>query len=1029
MKHVLVGLILITLFCAFPATAEVASLSEARTVAEAFVAEQTAHVGNWGGSSSARVTGCYELTRDGELLGYWAPVEPSGHVIISLLKEMPAIKAWSDTDSFDADIDYGYTALIKDTFQKTLDFAREEYGGLDHLPASASAPHNRESWQKLMASEPLPRTRDMIGPVLSTNWHQESPYWNDCPDGDGGLTLVGCVSTSASMIMKYWEYPEYGIGGHGYDWDGDDSCGGSTPGEYLYVEFSDPYDWANIKNSYTGGYTPEEAAAVAELNYEVAVAFEMDFGHCGSGSYVTDGVTVYPDFFDYSDDIELVHRDNYTQMEWWDIICHEIRMVPARPIHYRIYTHSIICDGINDLGGPYYYHLNYGWGGGYNSWYSIDNLYCPWSGCGLDQEWILINIEPKGFFDVTAPDAETIWYHDEAAGLVEWTGCTGTEVFVDLYQGDTFVANVIGVTPNDGSEDPGINVDPAWGTGSNFRLKVIDENNKFGWSADFGIYGGESWTDVTTPVVGDTGGGQAVAWGDLDGDGFFDIYTSNDNEPNRCYDNAAGTFVDATVAPLDISDASRAAAWGDYDNDGDLDLYAVQTSGDANYLFRNDAGTFVDATSGDLGDTSYSEGCAWGDYDGDGYLDLYVTNVYAADKLFHNNGDGSFSVDVGYPMNDAGWGRSATWGDYDNDGDLDLYLMRSGQNRLYRNNGNSTFLRITTAPVGDGGNGYGAAWGDYDNDGDLDLYLVNDGANVLLGNNGDGTFSDVTTAPLDDAGAGRSCAWGDYDSDGDLDLLVTNNGGNHLFKNQGGGLFTEATDPLLGDSGTTNAAAWADFDNDGDLDVYMANDGGENKLVRNDFPPENNWLQVKLTGVTSNKQGIGAKVSVTVDGLTQMHAIGGDAGYMSQNMAVAHFGFGEATGTANVLVTWPGGGTQIVSAVELDQRITIEESDETAVDDAVPAGTRLLANYPNPFNPKTEIRFNLDESASVNLAIFDLSGRKVRDLIVDAAYGAGQHGIVWDGTDKAGKAQGSGIYFYRLTADDFVDMKKMTLLK
>ena len=1028
MRQTLVALFLLTLIAALPVAAEVATLSEAHAVASAFVTEQTAHVGHWGDSSSARVVSCEELYRDDELLGYWASVEPSGHIIISLVKEMPAVKAWSETDSFDADIDFGYTEMIKDVFQLTHEFLRSEYGSLENLPSDVAPAHNRESWTKLLAGDALPRTREMIGPIIQSTWHQEGPYWNDCPDGDGGRCLVGCVATSAGMIMKYWEYPLYGTGGHGYDWDGDDSCGGSSSGAYLYADFSDPYDWANVRHSYTSGYTPEEAAAAAEVNYDAAVAFEMDFGHCGSGTWVHMGDEVYPDYFKYSTSADFIQRSSYDQMEWWDLICNEIEQVPARPIHYRITAHSIICDGVNDLGGPYYYHMNYGWGGGNNSWYSLDNVFCNWD-CNLMDEGMVIGIEPLGYFDVTSPDDETIWYHDEATGLVEWNGCTGTQVFVDLYQGDHVVANLLSWTSNDGSEDLGINVDPAWGTGSDFRLKIIDENNKFGWSDEFGIYGGESWTDATTAVVGDAGLGESAAWGDQDGDGWIDLYTSNHSAENQCYDNVSGTFTNVTAPPLDIDGASRGSAWADFDNDGDLDIYVCQTSGDANYLLRNDGGSFTDITAGDLGDTSYSEGCAWGDYDNDGLLDLFVTNVYAADKLFHNNGDGSFSVDVGYPMNDSGWGRSATWGDYDNDGDLDLYQMRSGQNRLYRNNGGGSFLRITTLPVGDGGDGYGAAWGDYDNDGDLDLYLVNDGENKLLGNNGDGTFTDVTSSPLNDAGEGRSAAWGDYDNDGDLDLLVTNNGGNHLFKNQGAGVFTEATDPLLGDASDTISAAWGDYDNDGDLDVFMANYNAENKLVRNDFPPDSYWLQVKLVGTTSNKQGIGARVRVIAGGLTQIHAVGGDAGYMSQNMAVTHFGLGEAVEATSLRIYWPSGTMQDTTFVAANQRIVIEESGGTAVDESAIAGTRLFANSPNPFNPKTEIRFSLDIASAVDLAIYDLGGRKVRDLAKDKNFGEGQHAIIWDGADDAGHPQGSGIYFYRLSAGEFVQMKKMTLLK
>jgi hypothetical protein len=1012
------------------AQAQRVSPDEARRAGEAFLAWKLADEAGWGGRAAAAVTACQPLSDSGRVYAYWLPVAPAGHLIVSPLRQLPAIKAWSESDTFDPQQADGYPLLIRQVMTASLDFLAENYGSLDALPLDVAPAGNRESWAWLLEGGPSPRSRDLVGPLLTTSWHQEGPYWNDCPPGDGGQCLVGCVATSAAMIMRYWEYPLAGIGNPSYEWDGDNSCGGQYGGGLLQVACTDPYDWDNILNSYNSGYTPEQAAAVAELNHETAVAFQMDFGHCASGSYVSYGETVYEEIFDYRAGVAFRERSSYDQDGWWNLILSELQQVPPRPIQYRIYGHSIVCDGYQDNSGRYY-HMNYGWGGGNNIWYALDNLFCNWTGCDVMEEGLLQGIEPRNYFAVSEPSAATIWTHGEVPALaIAWSGSAAAQVKIDLYKGDLRIGTVVDWTANDGSEPLGYAVPASWGTGANFRLKVVGDDIKFGWSATFGIYGAGGWTEATGGgPLGDTGNGQGLAWGDCDGDGWPDIYLTNETSGNRLFGNQAGlAFTDVTAAPLNVAGHARGAAWADIDNDGDLDLYLAQTTGHANYLFRNDGGSFTDITAGPLGDTSYSSDCAWGDYDGDGLVDLFIVNAYAADKLLRNEGGGVFTNATTAPLGDAGWGRSAAWGDYDGDGDLDLYLVRNNANKLYRNNGGGSFTDVTGATgTGDAGVGYGAAWGDCDNDGDLDLYITNQGANVLLRNDG-GVFSNVSASPIDDAGAGRGAAWGDYDNDGWLDLYLCNNdGGNKLFRNLGDGSFGEATDPLLGDESASQSAGFADFDGDGDLDLYLVNSDSANRLFRNENGGPH-WLQIDLEGTDSNRCGIGAWIHLRAGGQDQYRQVGGDAGYLSRNSLTAAFGLGDAASLELLEIRWPNGTLISYPGIAVDQRHLLSE-EATAVSEGAAPGTLRLGSHPNPFNPSTTLAFSLPVPAPVELAIYDLSGRCLRVLAKGVAYPAGEHTLRWDGRDAEGRALSSGVYFGRLQAAGQRASLRLLLLK
>jgi hypothetical protein len=425
-----IGLLISIVLVPALAWATIMGSTDARQVGDDWISHITERYGSWGGAEDAYISDMEEFKGgDGLLLGYKFSIHPKGHIMVSLLSQLPPVKSYSTQYDFDVDEEGGYPALLRDTMEATLEFLENNYGPLDQLPEEGISPaSNKESWDWLLGIGPRPvrdagepeevipsAVKDRVlgngagpagetagppdyapdyGPLVQSTWAQGYPYKNDCPWGDGGRTVVGCVATAAAQIANYWKYPRYGIGSHSYTWDGDDSCGGSTASRNVGATYSDSYDWDNMLNSYSGAYTPTEANAVSELSYEMGVAFDMDYGYCGSGAYTGDAVTVFPTYYRYADAPVKKDRADYASASaWFAEIRKEFDNPLPRPIQYRIKGHSIVCDGVRP-GATDYMHLNYGWGGGSDAWYAVDNLHCPWTGCSYLVEYAVTRIQP-----------------------------------------------------------------------------------------------------------------------------------------------------------------------------------------------------------------------------------------------------------------------------------------------------------------------------------------------------------------------------------------------------------------------------------------------------------------------------------------------------------------------------------------------------------------------------------------------------------------------------------------------------------
>jgi hypothetical protein len=445
---------------------------------------------------------------------------------------------------------------------------------------------------------------------------------------------------------------------------------------------------------------------------------------------------------------------------------------------------------------------------------------------------------------------------------------------------------------------------------------------------------------------------------------------------NRLFRNKGdGTFADVThSAGVGDEGYGMGCVVGDYDNDGDSDIYV--TNYGVNVLYRNNGdGTFTDVTrEAGVGDKRWGVGAVFFDMENDGDLDLYVGNYlefdpeyrlyYVADEfpgplaypgqhdvLYRNNGNGTFTdVSESAGILPGGRGMGVLSSDYNDDGWADVFVANDAmENYLYRNNGDGTFSEVGVesgvafSAHGDAASSMGGDFADYDMDGDLDLLVPDMVFNAFYRNTGDGYFDDVSAQIGIAEISGQYWSWGgdlfDYDNDGDLDIIICNGDG-HRLDTQEELFLVNAPGPdgrrrfsdAAGQSGeffrhksVSRGMAVGDYDNDGDMDVFILNLDQPSILLRNDGGNSNHWLMVHLMGTRSNRDGVGARVTVQAGDLTLVEERRTGTSYLSQNDPRLHFGLGRVETVDGVTVRWPSGVVQRLADVEVDRVITIVE--------------------------------------------------------------------------------------------------------
>ena len=547
-----------------------------------------------------------------------------------------------------------------------------------------------------------------------------------------------------------------------------------------------------------------------------------------------------------------------------------------------------------------------------------------------------------------------------------------------------------------------------------------------------------------------TGSNSGIAVGDFDNDGFDDVYISVTLGKNILYHNQGnGTFIDvAESAGVDYGDQSNCSVWGDINNDGYLDLY-VTAYNVANAMYLNNGdGTFTDITvSSGTGNADRTRSTMFADIDNDGDIDLYVANIYDQNVMYRNNGDNTFTdVTIASGTGDYLVAMGSLFFDYDNDGDQDLYLTHDAYQAyiLYENNGNGSFTDVSAASnLNYAGQGMGVDIGDYNNDGHFDVYITNLGYNNLFKNNGDGTFTDVAqTVGVPDVGMGWGTFFFDFNNDGLPDIYVINDSffapnDNVLYENTGQDTFNmiSANTPLASPFSALGGAT-ADYNNDGLVDIMVAIlHGNGNQLFKNTYSGSNGWIKIKTEGTTSNRAGIGTRVEVYADGKMQTQEVIAGRGYSSANSLTQHFGIGQAATIDSLVLRWQSGHVDKYYDVDTGKYfLAIEDSSFAEMDIVV---TSILAyaipeikikTAPNPFTDYIQFNVELTEREKVILNIFDTQGKLVRQL-VNRNFDAGLHQITWDGKTDNGADLPIGQYFYQLMTDKQISSGKIVLLK
>ncbi|MDD4050802.1 MAG: C10 family peptidase [candidate division Zixibacteria bacterium] len=422
------------------AYAELATADQMEQICRNWLTVIVTEKGDWGGSTEPTIVDIQDIVENDTLVARYYAIDPAGYIMVPALKEMAPVSAYSDEYALDIhETGGGMAVMMRQIFTDRFRIFVQTYGSLETVQAIDRPlfdPNNQTLWNKMTVppDQFVPRADKVlgaqmlsVGPFLTTAWHQGAPYNDLCPEGDGGRCAVGCVATAAAQIARYHQWPPYGTGTHSYYWGGDTSCDGSTPGQTLSADFTDAYAY------------DDSPAAVAELSYEMGIAFSMDYGVCGSGAYTLDGANVFPEHFNYDAAATTRNRSNYSAEDWFGIIQDEIDQ--GRPILYRIYSHAIVCDGWRQVSGLNQYHFNYGWGGSQTTWYTVDNLYCPWSGCDPMVEGMVINIIPKtsiiwlggtALTDLTGGDGDNIPEAGETVDLVVTVANFGAAAVSDV---------------------------------------------------------------------------------------------------------------------------------------------------------------------------------------------------------------------------------------------------------------------------------------------------------------------------------------------------------------------------------------------------------------------------------------------------------------------------------------------------------------------------------------------------------------------------------------------------------------------
>ncbi|WKZ65294.1 MAG: FG-GAP-like repeat-containing protein [Flavobacteriales bacterium] len=455
-----------------------------------------------------------------------------------------------------------------------------------------------------------------------------------------------------------------------------------------------------------------------------------------------------------------------------------------------------------------------------------------------------------------------------------------------------------------------------------------------------------SFTNSTSLMSASVSGG-CMGVVDMNGDGLDDILKLNNARQLVVdYQNADGSFTSVGYGNM-----SGSGQWGfaaaDVDNNGHKDVISGGSYDGVHYMSIASVGngTLTSLNNGNL----FTQCVNIADINNDGHNDYWSCHDDGAPRQWLNNGSGALSYAdiIDYttsPSSDMSGNYGSVWTDFDNDGDLDLYIAKCRQgvnnpddprrwNRLFVNNGSNQYTDQAAAyGVQVRNQSWSADFGDIDNDGDFDLVITNHDATIqLFENNGAGQFTEITAGSgLEFGGFMLQSKFADFDNDGFVDILISG-GVEYFFKNDGDGTFTRITG-LMPANKALHSFATGDLNSDGFVDVFA--NYGSNYITPDNANPDrlwmnngnsNHWFGVRLQGTVSNRDAVGARMTITGPWGTQIREVRAGESYGMVTTFAGLFGLGQHTTIPTLTVRWPSGLVETFNDLAADQYVTIIE--------------------------------------------------------------------------------------------------------
>jgi hypothetical protein len=535
-----------------------------------------------------------------------------------------------------------------------------------------------------------------------------------------------------------------------------------------------------------------------------------------------------------------------------------------------------------------------------------------------------------------------------------------------------------------------------------------------------------TFTDANSLISTVSHSGNAIAVVDVNNDGLDDI-VKMDQGTTLVIDmqNQNGSYTHYNLGNISGTGRVWGMALSDVDNNGWKDV-ATGKNG-AMYLVKLGwSGSTITATTTTLGGSYFVQNVTLGDFDNDGWNDLAVCDDVDYLKIYKNT-TGTMNLQVptsaiintninpgmtysGDPYDSGNYG--SVWLDFDNDGDLDFYIAHCRQSassssdqrrrdRLFVNNGSNVYTEAAATyniEVSNFRQTWTTSFGDIDNDGDFDILMMNHtGASQILENNGSGFFTDITaTTGFNWTNDGIESTLEDFDNDGYLDILLSGGGSGDsywVYHNNGDKTFTSMSSVFPSQTNGMLSFATGDLNHDGKIDVmtsygdvYNTPTTTNDYLYMNTTSNGNHFITFNLSGTVSNKDAVGARVTITGSFGTQIREVRAGETYGTANSMQLHFGLGSATTVTSAVVDWPAGGQTVLGSLAADQFVTVVESGCTITGNVIPGpyafctGGSVTLNAPAGYtsylwsNGATTPSITVSATGSYNVKVTNSSG-------------------------------------------------------